>query len=97
MSFSKVILKLLLAVMALICLLDMPYGYYQLFRVTAFVGFAFLAFSDENKGGWMLFYIASALIVQPFFKLPVGREVWNIVDVIWAVSLLFSALISKNK
>ena len=84
-------LKISLAVLSLICLLDMPYGYYELYRFIAMGTFFFLAYKEKDKESWMFFWIVSALIVQPFFKVALGREIWNIVDVFWAVILMFSA------
>ena len=38
----------------------------------------------------MIIWIVSGLLVQPFFKVALGSEIWNIVDVVWAVLLIFS-------
>jgi len=32
-----------------------------------------------------------ALLFQPFFKISLGRELWNVVDVIVGIGLLISA------
>ena len=37
----------------------------------------------------------SALLVQPFFKVALGRDIWNIVDVMWAVILVVSIFKKK--
>jgi hypothetical protein len=63
------------------------------------VGFAFLAFSEyekENKG-WVIFYIVSSILINPIFKISLGRELWNIIDIIWSVILIGSILLTKNK
>ena len=41
-------------------------------------------------------FAAFALLFQPFFKVALGRTIWNIVDVIVAVGLLY-LLISTFK
>lgn len=38
-------LELLLAVLLLLCLLPMPYGYYELVRFVSMVAFAFMAYA----------------------------------------------------
>ncbi|MBP5386098.1 MAG: hypothetical protein J6Y97_01810 [Prevotella sp.] len=43
----KNIVKLIIAAMLLICLADMPYGYYMLVRFVAAA--AFVYFSDEQR------------------------------------------------
>ena len=93
------IIKVVLAVLLLLCLAKMPYGYYILVRFVAFVVFGILAlmtYQRDNK--WsvqILLYIALALLFQPFNKLPLGRTIWNIVDVIVGVGLVAS-LFLKN-
>jgi hypothetical protein len=45
----------------------------------------------------MFIYGALAILFQPFFKLALGRELWNILDVIVGIGLIFSALYKKNQ
>lgn len=95
----KIILKLVLATLLLLCLLDMPYSYFQLVRFVSMAGFAFLAFNanETNSKNEMVLYVLLALLFQPFAKIALGRELWNIVDVIVGVGLLNSVLKTKEK
>ena len=70
----------------------MPYGYYQFVRFVALVGFALLAFNSYEKGltNNTIVYIGFALLFQPFIKIALGRELWNIVDVAVAIWLIVS-------
>ncbi len=83
----------------LICLADMPYGYYQLVRFIGFAGFVFLGINSKNLGKENLsfVYFILALLFQPFFKIAFGREVWNIIDLAVAVFLVISIIKTKNK
>ena len=92
------IIKILLALLLFICLADMPYGYYQLVRFAGLIGFSILAYKayEHNKKIEMIIFVGLALLFQPFFKISIGREIWNIVDVIVGVGLLLSIFI-KNK
>lgn len=92
------IIKIGLAVLMFGCLLNMPYGYYQLVRFIALIGFGVLAYqaNQQSRQAEMFIYGALALLFQPFFKIALGRELWNIVDVIVGVGLLVS-LAKKNK
>jgi hypothetical protein len=74
----------------------MPYAYYQIFRVIASVLFGYLSIKSGNDS-WMITWGISAILVQPFFKIPLGREIWNIIDVLFAIMLLFSLTKVKNK
>lgn len=86
-------IKIVLAVLLFACLLDMPYGFFQLVRFVALVGFGILAYQANQQGKQteMIVFVALALLFQPFFKISLGRELWNIVDVIVGIGLLISA------
>lgn len=94
------VIKLTLSLLLLLCLANMPYGYYQLVRFIALIGFAILAYqaNQQNKPIAMIIYGALALLFQPFFKVALGRELWNMVDVVAAIGLLVSIFVkSKEK
>lgn len=96
------LVKISLAILFLICLARMPYGYYQLVRFIALVGFAFLAYAayEQKRTTEMMIYIFLALLFQPVFKVALGRTLWNIVDVVVGVGLIlsiFNGNILKNE
>ena len=88
----KTVIKIVLAVLLFFCLADMPYGYYQLVRFAGLVGFVILAYQANQQGRntEMIVWGALALLFQPFFKIALGREMWNIVDVIVGLGLIIS-------
>lgn len=90
--------KLLLALLLLLCLADMPYGYYQFVRFVACISFGYFAFGEQKKQTkWSLFYIALAILFQPFIKISLGRVLWNVVDVVVAIVLIGSIFVSRNQ
>lgn len=93
------IIKICLAVMFFLCLLDMPYGFYQFVRFAGLIGFAILAYQANQQGRQteMIIYGGLALLFQPFFKIALGREIWNIVDVVVGIGLIISILIKPKK
>lgn len=92
------IIKLVLAFLFFICLLDMPYGYYQFVRFAGLIGFAILAYQANQNGKQtaMIIFVGLALLFQPFFKVAFGREMWNIIDVIVGLGLLMSIFIKSK-
>lgn len=84
MKNSELLIKVALAILMFLCLLDMPYGFYQFVRFVALIGFGILAYkaNREDRQTEMIIYGGLALLFQPFFKIALGREMWNIVDVI---------------
>ena len=77
----------------------MPYGFYQLVRFIALIGFGVLAYNahKENNTNKMIVFGALALLFQPFFKIALGRAVWNILDVIIGIALIISLFINTQK
>lgn len=93
------IIKIGLAVLFFLCLADMPYGYYQFVRLAGLVGFAILAYQalEQGKQTEMIIYGGLALLFQPFLKIALGRQIWNIVDVIVGIGLLISIFMKPKE
>ena len=85
-------IKITLAILFFLCLADMPYGYYQLVRFIALIGFAILAYQsyEKNRKTEVIIYAGLALLFQPLFKIALGRDIWNVVDVVVGVALIIS-------
>lgn len=82
-------LKLILAALLLLCLAPMPYGYYQFIRLASTISFAVMAYQyyDKKQEVLVITFVALAIIFQPFYKIALGRTMWNVVDVAVAVGL----------
>jgi len=89
---TTTIIKIVLAILFFACLLEMPYGFYQFVRFAGLLGFAILAYQANQQGRQteMFIYAGLALLFQPFFKIALGRQMWNIVDVVVGLGLLVS-------
>ena len=92
-------LKVVIAVALLLCLLPLPYGYYELVRWGGMVCFGVLAYHcyQQKLEGWMVAYAALAILFQPFSKIVLGRGMWNVVDVAIASLLLWTVWKERNK
>lgn len=92
------LIKLILAVLFFVCLLDMPYGYYQLVRFAALIGFAILAYTANEQGQKTeaIVYVCLAILFQPLIKIALGREIWNVVDVLVGIGLIASIFIKRK-
>ena len=93
------VIKTVLAILFFLCLVDMPYGFYQFVRLAGLIGFAILAYQANEQGRQteMIIYGGLALLFQPFFKIALGRQMWNIVDVVVGVGLLISIFMKPKK
>ena len=88
-----------IVVLLLVCLFDMPYGYYAFVRFSSAVAFCFFAYvanQSDNKERMILF-IALAVLFQPLLKIPLGRTIWIIVDVVVAAYLVYLLCLTLGK
>ena len=92
------IIKVVLSVLFFLCLLEMPYGFYQFVRFAALIGFAILAYQANQQGRQteMIIYGGLALLFQPFFKVALGRQMWNIIDVVVGLGLIISIFLKPK-
>jgi hypothetical protein len=97
----SITIKIILTILFLLCLLQMPYGYYQIVRFVGMAGFIVLAFLryQQNKtvNLEVIIYAFLALLFQPFIKIALGRAVWNIVDLIVSLWLIISLFLNPKK
>lgn len=93
------ILKIVLSILLFLCLLKMPFGFYQLVRFAALVGFVILAYQaskSQNKTE-MIIYAGLAILFQPLIKIALGRNIWNVVDIIVGIGLIVTIFIKRNQ
>lgn len=95
----NLILKLIIAVLLFLCLADMPYGFYQLVRFAAAGAFAYLSYDyfKAKKDGLGVTFAALAILFQPFFKVALERTIWNLVDILVAIGLIWLILRAFKK
>lgn len=91
-------IKIILAILFFVCLFDMPYGYYQFARFAGMIGFAILAYqaNQQSRQTEMIIYVGLALLFQPFFKVALGRQLWNVVDIVVGTGLILSLFIKSK-
>ena len=91
-------IKITLTILLFLCLAKMPYGYYQFTRFVALVGFAALAYKANEEGNKTeaILYVVLAILFQPFIKIALGRDVWNVIDVVVGVGLVASLFIKPT-
>jgi hypothetical protein len=92
-------IKIILAILFFLCLADMPFGYYQFVRFAGLIGFAILAYQafEQGRKTEIIIYTGLAILFQPFFKIALGRQMWNIVDVIVGIGLIISIFMKPKE
>ena len=91
-------LYLVLAVVLLLCLAPMPYGYFMLVRFVMMVACGLMAYRyfliKKSIAAWV--FVILAVLFQPIYKIVLGRGIWNVVDVIVAVFLIILYVMEKR-
>lgn len=80
-----------MAIAFFIALLDLPYGYYELLRTVGmvlFIAYGIHNYKEEDET-WSYFWLGSAVLINPIFKIALGAVLWKVIDVIWGVILLY--------
>ena len=83
-------LKLILALLFLLCLAPMPYGFYSLIRFVAMIAFAIYAYVyyEKKNNKLAIGFLSLAILFQPLLPIYLGRMLWNIIDVVVAIFLV---------
>lgn len=91
-------IRIVLAVALLVCLAPMPYGYYVLVRYGLTIVLTFMAYEYGKNKQKFFCVICAALagLFQPIMKVPLGRDIWNVVDIIVAIFLIYLCLHNKG-
>lgn len=78
-----VALWLVPAVMLILALGPWPYGYYVLLRLVVCLAAAFIAWSLRTSTTPLTWaFVCLAILYNPIVKVPLGREVWMVLNVI---------------
>ena len=90
----NILIKFGLAILLLLCLFDMPYGFYQLVRFMAMIGFGILAFqaNKQKKQIETVIYVSLAILFQPLLKISLGREIWTVINAVVAIGLIVTVV-----
>lgn len=86
-------IKIILATLLFLCVLKMPYGYYQFVRIACVLGFSLLAYNsykNDNDFTNVITYVFLVLVFQPFNTVGLNKITWNIIDIIVGIGLLTS-------
>jgi len=92
-------IKIILSILFIGALFKMPYNYYEIMRFIGMIGFTLLGYNElkRENNSFMIIWFASALLINPFFKLALGRGLWNVIDIIWVLLLLLSIKYPKSE
>lgn len=90
MAMPKAVLYIA-AIMLLIALIPLPYGYYQLLRLVATVAFGWAAYISYHRQDQVLPWICGllAMLFNPLVPIHLPRELWMPIDAAAGAFLLY--------
>ncbi|MDF2517922.1 MAG: hypothetical protein K0R59_3218 [Sphingobacterium sp.] len=88
-------LKIILICGLILALLPLPYGYFTILRVFGCLVFILQLINipktkRHSRNSEFVICIVLIILFQPLLRLPLGRLIWNIVDVATAIWLLLN-------
>ena len=95
MSLANVIPALIIAVMLLVAVADLPYGYYQLLRWATCGVAVFVAFQAYKVGKTWITWLFGliAVLFNPIIPIHLTKEIWRPIDLVSAVIFGLSILL----
>jgi hypothetical protein len=85
----KLFIKIMIAILLMVCLYKMPYNYYTFVRFASFLSFGYLAYEEfkSRRSIIGLLLIGAAILLNPFSKIHFKRNIWNEIDMAIAIVL----------
>src|ERR1700682_1603545 len=90
-------IKIILAFFLFLCLLKMPYSYYEIMRWVVVIGCTILAVSAFSEKRFLLAFIFVGIVIlfQPIHKFYIHKETWHTIDIIIGCFLVIHTLAEK--
>ena len=94
----SIVIKIVLIFIMVVAIFDLPYDYYEIIRYAGMVLFSILGYVEYEKKNkvLMIIWFAYALLINPFAKLNLEKEIWTVIDTILVVSLILSYIKEKS-
>jgi hypothetical protein len=82
MDYLKISIKLGLILMIFIGLERMPYSYYEMLRISLFLGSISLIIIDiiSKNFYFIIFYFVTLVLFNPIDKIYFKRDIWHMID-----------------
>jgi hypothetical protein len=89
-QYAAIAVKAIVAMLLIICLFNMPRGYYQFVRISVFIYCIWLAYIEYFKGVYATAIPAllCAVLFNPIVKFFITKKNWLLIDATLAVCLV---------
>jgi hypothetical protein len=88
--YAAIAVKFIVAILLIICLFNMPRGYYQFVRISVFIYCIWLAYIEYFKGVYATAIPAllCAVLFNPIVKFFITKKNWLLIDTALAICLV---------
>jgi hypothetical protein len=52
--------------------------------------------TNQKSQPWFILWVSSSIFINPFLKIALGREIWNLVNIVWVILLIISFYIDRK-
>jgi len=89
--------RVIAAIMLIIAVANLPYGYYRLLRLVVCSVSAFGVYLTYKRGKtiWVILLGIMALLFNPIFPIYFSKDIWIVIDLLGGILFIISLLILK--
>ncbi|HSW69787.1 MAG TPA: DUF6804 family protein [Gammaproteobacteria bacterium] len=100
-SFPRFIIWLIPAILSIIALAKLPYGYYQFLRIVICIAASYLIYREYNLNNvlniWSAVFALLAILFNPIIPIHLPREVWGFFNVACAIAFIMHLIVCIKK
>jgi hypothetical protein len=89
------------AILSIVALANLPYGYYQFLRIVVCIAAGYLTYREYKlKNGlnaWVIIFSLLAILFNPFISIHLTRAVWAFFNVVCAAIFIAHLIIQIRK
>lgn len=99
LSLNNIFKLIIIIALIIAALTKQQYSYYTFIRwlvMTTSIYFAFTAF-NKNQKGLLIYFIATAVLFNPFDKFLFQKETWKIIDLLILIATAITISFDREK
>jgi hypothetical protein len=87
-----------LALLLILAVFDLPYGYYSFLRIIVTIYLSILAFYSHKNGHINTMYLLGgvAVLFNPIIPIYLSKGIWIVIDLATAVLIMLSPIMMKR-
>jgi hypothetical protein len=102
-NWPRLAIWIIPAILSIVALAQLPYGYYQFLRIVICIAAAYLTYGeyqlDDKVTVWAIVFALLAILFNPIIPVHLKRDLWAVFNIICAIIFIthLIATIRKNQ